>query len=380
MRSAHSLTLTTADGTPLEVVSASVTLDERRSPFVTGRFEIVLPSDATTLAALNARTGELRGLGKVIYRDPVTMAKVTAWVGSAITPAKITAKLGTQALSTVTANLSAWGNPGITNNGQEYEASVLPFRLMITRTRPDYEVGTIQVEASGLETRLIDYRQFGAGLTVTAGTHIAAAVEAVLKTVNPAWSLAPVDGYYTSLPATAVVAQATAWMGGVPAWDFIASMMQPVGAALQYTPDGRWMLIRANADWFETRTVRAITRDISETRDEWGDAVLVAYNWTPTGGTAQVMADIATSTPTPQKVVVIENRDTPYPGPGAAAMILDRVKNLSRAIDVSAVSDYTINVGHGVSVPGYADDTITARSTAVTFEWPNNLMRISARK
>lgn len=375
--SLHTLTLGVA-GIPLEPISGSLTLDERRSPHVSARFEVVYPTNSDTLAALNARTGILAGVARADYRDPVTPAKVTAWAGPApITPAKISAKLGTQPLSAATAAMSTW------KNVFEREADVTTFSLIITDTDPDEFAGTLTITAAGLEMRLIETPRTSNGPVIPVGTPVVQVVADVLQYLNPTWALSPIDSMYETPPPTTLIAEETSWKSGVMAWDFLDAILQAHGLTLQCTPDGLWRLIRANAEPNLTRqTSQMVSARQSESRDDWGDAVLVIYRWRDAGGVEQYRSDYAALNSTPQKTVVVEHRDVPYPGPGAAAVILDRVQHLSAEITVETVSRY------GFWRPGVllAADAGTGgggdydgRITAVECKWPSNLMTITAR-
>lgn len=370
--SRHTLALgagASPDDAPLGVISGTVTINERRAPYVEASFLLAYPADPDTLELINVRGGGLKALARVEYRDPVTAGKVTTWTGAApVRAADITALLGNAPLSTVTAALSTW------HNSVERDAAELPLTLTITDVVPDIDAGEIRVTATGYESRLMDYKYFGAGYTAAAGQSVRQTVYAVLQTVNFNFRL-EAGGPDGATP------QPMSWMGGVSAWDFLDAVLQPVGLTLQYTPEGTWRLITANAPPAVSKTLDRVTRlNRTESRDEWGDAVLVAYSWTDPVGGAQVRADIATFGPTPQKVIVVEHKDVPYPGPGAAAVILDRARTLSRHIEVEAVSDLSIRPGVELIAAPPGRTSETGRATAVSFAWPENQMTVTTTR
>ncbi len=381
--SLHDLYLT-AGGVPLDVVSGELTMDERRSPFTEARFTVATPSNQDALNALNAKTGEVRGYARIDYRDPVLASRITGWAGATVTAAKVTAAMGSRLPKDVTAMFSQWGNPFVTANGQEWDAEMLPFRLAVTGAKPDPESELTGIRATSLETRLFDHKRLTDGGIVGPGWNITALVSEVIAMVNPAYQLAAVDGRYETVPTNFATTQTVQWKAGVSAWDFIDPIMQAAGVTLQCTPDGLWRLVRANADTFYTIGVDATAVDVAETRDEWGDAVVVFYRWRDNNGVDQVRSDYASLNSTPQKTVVIEHRDVPYPGPGAAVTILNRVQNLAREITVEAVEHFISPLGNpvrpGVAIGTSANGEATnGRMTAVSFDWPSNLMTITAR-
>ncbi len=382
--SLHTL-IVSAGGVLLEPIQGDLTIDERRSPYTQARFEVVTPTNSDALAALNVKGGEVRGYARVDYRDPVTAEKVTRLAGGQpVTCAKLTAALAGRTFGAVTAQLSRWSNPYMT----ERTAGMLPFRLVVTRSTPDPIKGTTEVELSSLEVRLTDFRRLTDGATIPAGKAVPELVAEVLAAVDSTYVLGPVDERYETVPTYFVTSQEVQWRVGVSAWDFLDPIMQAAGVTLQCTPDGAWRLVRANAATFYTVSFDRVTElEAREDRDQWGDAVLLIYRWRDSAGVQQQRTDYAAANASPRKTIVIEHRDVPYPGPGAAVTILDRVQRLAREITIEAVSAYEgvfgqpIRPGIAVAASSQPGAVISeqGRATAMRWEWPKNRMTITAR-
>src|SRR5690606_17210533 len=89
-----------------------------------------------------------------------------------------------------------------------------------------------------------------------------------------------------------------------------------------------------------TATITELTDSMEVAGEEWFDAVVVTYKWTDTFDLNQVAYDAA-GPANPRNVFTIEYDNTPYPGPGAAAGILNRAQGRGRVLEVVAVSNYT---------------------------------------
>lgn len=366
--SRHSITLNAHDGliegVRLGLIRGTLTLDERRSPYMTATFEVVKPTDEDTLALLTPRGGQLHGTAYVEYRDPISMADITAYVGAPVTMAKMTTKMGGGFAST-TAALSAWGNDtGI-------PSATLPFRVFIDSITPNPETETLTITASGQETRLQEFKYFGAGDSYGAAANLTTVVFSILNQALPSASLRTIG-----IPP--FVTEPVSWQGGVSAWDFLDSVLQPAGYTLQYLPTGIWQLAPANVITGSSVDLDRVTGyDLVQSREDWAQVVLVSYTWTDPIGGPQVRADIATAGgPGPfQKVMVVEHK-TPYPGPGAAQIILDRAQRQGVSVEIEAVSNYAIRPGLAFYSTPPDEIASEGRITAVSFEWPANRMRI----
>lgn len=170
------------------------------------------------------------------------------------------------------------------------------------------------------------------------------------------------------------------WPAGVNAWDFMLNVTSAAQLRLFCDEHRAWRLV--SQGYTVPGVVSATpansrdgTDSIERDGDLWADGVIVKYTWTEADGTSREMLDVAG---VPGKVQIIEMR-RPYPGPGAAAFRLNRLKGQGRTQEGVAIADYTATPGMEArySLPGTLDQV--GRLQAVTFGLTDGFMGIRAR-
>jgi hypothetical protein len=171
------------------------------------------------------------------------------------------------------------------------------------------------------------------------------------------------------------------WEPGESAWDFVAPLIQTSGLRLYCDERRRWLLVdpATPVDGQINITAGVNLTDgrdtISRSRD-WFDAVVVEYSWNDEAGSSKVAWDVAGA---PGTKVLTLRYQRPYPGPGAAASVLDRSRGRGRVLDISALSDYAATPGIAVQATLPASPIQTGFVSAVTWSLPADEMTVKSR-
>lgn len=156
-------------------------------------------------------------------------------------------------------------------------------------------------------------------------------------------------------------------------WDFLAALVQAAGLRLFCDETRSWRLVNPLTFSIEgTIHVAAgtnVTRGtdlVSRQQDAWFDAVVVKYRWIDSTGAQQVTYDAASDGGTK---VYTKEVNRPYPGPGAAALLLGWFTGRGRTLDLRALTDLDIMPGKSLiaTLPGTPVQVGVVSS--VTFEW-----------
>lgn len=171
--------------------------------------------------------------------------------------------------------------------------------------------------------------------------------------------------------------EALVWRAGQTAWDFLLALTASVGMVLWCdelrnwwlaTPDDRAIGSQVNVSASNTRSADD-TLSIDDT-DSYATGIVARYTWTDRDGIQRERVDSA-GTP---DVVVVEELNRPYPGPGVAAAMLARRQGTGRVQEVTAITviSTTPGMSAAISLPGAPDTMGTV--TAVDFNLADGFM------
>lgn len=118
------------------------------------------------------------------------------------------------------------------------------------------------------------------------------------------------------------------------------------------------------------------TDEITRDDDTWADCVVVEYRWTATNGNTKTAYDAAGD---PTGKTIVRELDREYPGPGAAAAILNSFKGRGRTQTVTVIGELGATPGQDVTVnlPGTVSQTGKLR--AVTYDLSSGLTEVETR-
>ena len=316
-------------GDLLSPEGGQVTMDESWSPYIGGQLTVPLPEDPALVQALDPRAGA---------RLHVRMSQQ---FGSAFTIGDLTAGEGTSTAAWTTglagAPLSTWtGRYSTPYNASGSRASrIRTFDLGVRERAIDYDAGVVDLTPASDEALLQDMRNLTATRRTPTSETILAAVTMALASIGAV--------VVTSVPDVQLEPGSASWEPGQSAWDYVQPLVDAAGLRL-WCDEGRvWHLDVPNvpegsALAFSGGTVKRLRDTVG--RDEgWYDAVHITYRWRDSSDVEQVRYDVA-QLPEYSKVYAVEY-SRPYPGPGAAAALLERVRGRGRSEGVAAVSNPT---------------------------------------
>ncbi len=369
--------IVTAGGVELPVKSLTVTVDESWSPYVQVTECTVALTDPSILDVLDPRKlARARLELRREFAAPFPNADLTDAVRRSTPPtrnADLTAAWGGLTGAQITDRFTSAFNPTGMRAPQ-----VRRMNLAVQEARVNHRTAEVSVRLASDETLLQGHKLVQAGPYTNAGTSLRDLVQTVLARIGG--RLAP--GTWDA----PLVAQGTEWLPGRSAWDYLAPHIEKAGGRL-WCDEGRvWRLSdreplapgQLTLTTGEYGSLVDAEDTISRTEDDgWADAVVVTYRWTDAAGASMTAYDVA-GDPLAQKVVSVE-RDTPFPGVGAAAALLKRAQGRGRVLALAAVSDYTAQPGQPTRVELPNTPTQTGLVSSVTWRLPAAQMSIRTR-
>lgn len=170
-------------------------------------------------------------------------------------------------------------------------------------------------------------------------------------------------------------------------WPLVSDLAQRTGRHLYVAPSGAWVLGPSDptlVGHYGTLSLRmescveTITRDSSPS-GQWGDAVIVRYQWTA-GGTDHLIIGAA-GVANPESVVTIDERveATQAQADARAAALLTRAsRRAGRTWNIVALSRYDIEPRRRYSwTPPRETDPVTVYVASVAWSLPSATMRLT---
>ncbi|MGA1838467.1 hypothetical protein VD659_16230 [Herbiconiux sp. 11R-BC] len=290
----------------------------------------------------------------------------------------MTLRLRTSYGATTPSGWKPWNSPG------PFREVVRDFSGMLIRSRSiDPQTGLTTVTLATRDAKLHDHAHMSATtpelFAPTGYTTAPQIVNWVLGYIGE--SLGEVSG--VAAGSTFVRAD-NPWRTGTTAWDFISPLVQKLGLRLWCDETGLWHLRENTLPTAESATfsgastlIQAVdTIDMESTVVE---SVLVIYEWTDSSGVQHRSYDAA-SKPGSSRLPLVVTYNRPFPGAGAAARILSERLRRTRAVPITAVSDYRLGPGTPISlidVPNSPNLTGSVRS--VTWNFPEDEMQLETR-
>jgi len=200
------------------------------------------------------------------------------------------------------------------------------------------------------------------------------------------WTGAP--GLSPSIRTGPHLSNATIWLPGVSALDYVAPLVQAGGLRLFCDEQRRWYLVDPTTYTVAGTVSLSPDTGITQAKDsmsledstDYATAVVVQYNPPAdpaTGLTPAPVYDIAGSNGGPVKVIVHDQ--TQYPGPGAAAAVLNRASGKGRTFSVSAETQLPTTPGMALTI-SLPDDTAQLGVVSnVTWRWPDAQMDVGSK-
>lgn len=354
----------------LAPTAAQITMDESWSPFVQAQITCAMPAEA--LRELVDPRNDVRLTLRVrqAFNEPGSLADLsTLWAGKRLADADGVA--GGPTLAAISAwKVAAWNTFGVRPTTSR--AFNLSARSRVYR----HKDGTVTITATSDEALLQDHALLGNTIIRPAAATVRELTSYVLARIGAVLLDGDADA--------PLLATAAYWSPGTSAWDFLEPILQQAG--LRLWCDGRrsWRLAE-KISTVKGSTVLSYLNTVTDGEDtidrdagEWFDAVQITYSWTDAWGMQQTAYDWA-STPGYSKVLSLEYTDTPYPGSGAAQLVLDRALGRGRVLTITAVSDYSVEPSSPVSMTLPNTPLQTGAVASVVWNWPESEMQVKSR-
>lgn len=354
----------------LNVKRFQVTLDEGWMPYVQADFTCAMPT-AVDRRALDLRESTLRVALNVSQRfsEPWNISDITADVGGSI--AALTAAVG-GAVGAVTGRYYVPLNNSVIRAGY-----ARAFDLYMTERAFDDQAREVVIKATSDESMLLGDALLDVVPLDPATTSLRAIVNQVLARYGAALASGPYD-------AAVAEPDATLWQPGVGAWEYLSSLLEAASLRLWCDEHRIWRLtpreepVDGGVSITPNDTMTGLVDRMTLDPAIWFDAVVIEYRWIDDLGANHVQYDVAGPTPAKATLRIVRS-NTIYPGPGAAAGILERASGRGRVLDVRAVSDYSISPGMAATIVPVDTDAQTGYVSAVTWELPAAEMRLGTR-
>ncbi len=350
---------------PLKVKAATIVLDESWTPYAQGDLVCSIPANVEALdprndVRLSIVVYERLGVGGILADfdtdwGPGTLAdNDTDWANTG-TLADITA-----------AHFTPW-------NSAETEGSSIVLNVALRARRIDHLAAELTLTFASDEALIQDYALMVSSMTA-GSTSVRDACNMVLSQIGGVLEAGTAD-------ATVTEADALIWATGESGDSFLAPLLELGNLRLWCDEQRRWRLDDRDMTLEAVTVLNEFTAaldTIDRGSDNWYDGIVIEYWWTnPTTGTTTIRRDIAGRAGASRVLTLRHER--PFPGAGAAALMLDRVNRRGRVLDLTGVSDYSVRPSNELTAlpPDTAAQTGTVE--AVTFTWPGDEMTVRSR-
>lgn len=349
--------------TQLEVIDSTFTLDDTWSPYGQATLRCVIPADLDSIDPREGLRVELRaeqafGL-PTAAGDYAPGGSIAAW----------TAAFGGSIPAINAAYFRGFNSSGLRDSTTRRAS------LSLRKREIDWRDQVVTLELATDEALLQTYALVATEIYKPGITSVRGLVINVLALIGAFLEPGSDDG--------TIDPDASDWVPGVSAWDYLAPLVQTAGLRLYCDELRRWYLVDDTTiidgllQLSDASTITA-DRDSIDLDGDWYDAVVITYEWIDNLGVTQQAWDTAADTTLPQNVLSVTYK-RPYPGPGAAARVLSRALGRGRVQAVRAISDYRATPSQAVSITVAGDDTQVGYLSSVQWAWPAAEMSVSSR-
>jgi hypothetical protein len=177
---------------------------------------------------------------------------------------------------------------------------------------------------------------------------------------------------------------ATIWLPGVTAWDWVSDLVSAGGLRLFCDEQRRWFLVSSVIlDGLITLSPQTGIERATDTRSlqdnsDYYTGVLIRYQAPSdplTGLTPAPVYDIAGT----QGRVLTIDRDVASPGPGAASAILNRAVGKGRTLSVTNESNYETTPGKSLNITLPGTPIQTGSVSSVSWSFPDARMTVGSK-
>ncbi|KNY07914.1 hypothetical protein [Microbacterium sp. GCS4] len=189
----------------------------------------------------------------------------------------------------------------------------------------------------------------------------------------------------TRKPVIERVPESLVWSAGISGMAFLRPLLLASGLRLVCDEKRRWSTRDASyrIDGMQNyrdrvNIIRARER-LSLDAAEWYDAAVYEYIWTDSDGVEQRRIDAFALTASPRKVLRVELRGTPFPGPGRAEHVVRRAQGRGRTVTVTANPTWTEQTDQALAILLEATPIQTGVAGTVTYDFGTNVVTVTSR-
>lgn len=198
-----------------------------------------------------------------------------------------------------------------------------------------------------------------------------------------AWAGAANGSASTRTPIIERVPESLTWRAGISGMEFLRAHLLAAGLRLVCDEQRRWTLRDADyrasglLTYRDGINIREADEELS--LDDWIDAAVYEYTWTDAAGIAQRRLDAYALTTPPRKVLRVELRDTPYPGPGRARNVVERAQGRGRTVTITATPTWAEQTDQALAVTLAGTPIQTGIVGTVTYTLDDDSVTITSR-
>lgn len=179
--------------------------------------------------------------------------------------------------------------------------------------------------------------------------------------------------------------EALLWRAGDSGMTFLEPLLKAGGFRLVCDERRRWWLRSADYRAAGAQSyrygvnIKTADESLSREDDAWYDAAVYVYIWTDADGIEQRRTDSFSFVPNPTKVLRVELRGTPYPGPGRAESIVRRAQGRGRTVTVSAIPSWEEEADQYLSILLEGTPIQTGIIASVRYDFGEDTVQVTSR-
>lgn len=180
--------------------------------------------------------------------------------------------------------------------------------------------------------------------------------------------------------------ESTTWSAGASGMEFLHTLLSAGGLRLVCDEQRRWTLRDAdyraegNLSYRYGINITAADEKLSRDDETWFDAAVYDYTWTtPRDGREHRRTDAFALVDPPTKVLRVELRDTPFPGPGRAEHIVRRAQGKGREVTVSGIPSWRERTDQPITVTLDGTPIQTGIAAKVVFDLDTDEVTVTSR-
>lgn len=175
------------------------------------------------------------------------------------------------------------------------------------------------------------------------------------------------------------------WPAGMSGMSFLEPLLKVTGKRLVCDEQRRWWLRDAeyraagSQNYRHAVNIEQATERLSREDEYWCDAAVYTYVWKDDAGIEHQRIDSFALVDPPTKVLRVDLRDTPYPGPGRAEAFVRRAQGRGRTVTVTAIPTWTEATDQPLTILLEGTPIQTGIAGSVSYDFGADTVTVSSR-